>query len=84
MQELIKRQNSLMLKNYYETAKYYMELKVINKHYKALTNEMDSFLLNTTSFLCISGYALIYKRYYASLTLIPILNDDGIKAFHSS
>ena len=84
MQELITRQNSFMLKNHHETAKYYMELKVINKYYKALTNKMDSFLLNTTSFFWISGYALIYKRYYVSLTLIPILNDDGIMGFHSS
>ena len=36
-----------------------MELKVINQHYKPLKNEMDYFLFNATSFLCLSGYELI-------------------------
>ena len=57
IQELTKRQNSLMIKNHHEIGKQYMEHKVVNQHYKYLKDEMDWFLFNDTSFL----------------TLIPIL-----------
>ena len=60
-----------------------MELKVINQNYKSLTNEMDYFLFNASLFFK-SGYELIAKSYHVSLTVIPILNDDGSVVLRSS
>ena len=59
IQELMKRQKYLILKNEHEIAKQYMELKIINQNYKSLTNEMDLFLFITSSFLCLLGYEFI-------------------------
>ena len=73
-----------MLKNHHKIAKKYMELKVINRYHKSLTNELDCFLFNVTSFLCLSGFELIKKSFYESLTLILILNDDESIVFHST
>lgn len=42
------------------------------------------FLFDTTIFLCLSGYELIQKNYHASLTVIPLLNDDESIVFYSS
>ena len=49
MHELMKHQKSLILKKHHEIAKQYMELKVINQHYKFLTNDMDFCLFNASS-----------------------------------
>ena len=38
MQELMKRQKTLMLKNYHEIAQQYMKLQVINQDVKAMRN----------------------------------------------
>ena len=65
----MKRQKCLMHKDNHETAQQYMKLQVIHQNYKALTNEMDCFLFNTSSFLCLSGCELIKKSYHVSLTI---------------
>ena len=70
MQKLMKRQKTLMLKNNHEIAQQYMELQVINQDFKAKKNSMEFFLFNASSFLCLKGYELIKKCYYASLTVI--------------
>ena len=77
MQELIKCQKTLMLKNNHEIAQQYMELQVINQNFKAMRNQMECFLFNASSFLCLKGYELIKKCYYASLTVIFNQNLDG-------
>ena len=61
MQELMKRQKTLMLKNNHEIAQQYMELQVINQDLKAMRNQMEYFLFNASSFLCLKGYELIKK-----------------------
>ena len=71
------RQNVLMLKNNHEIAQQYMELQVINQDFKAMRNEMEFFLFNASSFLCLKGYGLIKKCYHVSLTVIFIENSDG-------
>ena len=53
MQQLMKRQKCLMLKNDHETAEQHMELQVINQGFKAMKNEMECFLFNASSFLCL-------------------------------
>ena len=57
----------LMLKNQRLIGKQYMELKVINQNHKLLTNEIDNFLCNASTFLCLSGYALIKENYLVSV-----------------
>ena len=74
MQKLTKRQKTLMLKNNHEIAQQYMELQVINQDFKAMINQMECFLFNASSFLCLKGYERIKKCYYASLTIIFIEN----------
>ena len=69
MQELTNRQKKSILRNNHELAQQYMKLQVIHQNYKALTNEMDCFLFNTSSFLCLSGCELIKKSYHVSLTI---------------
>ena len=81
MQELMKRQKTLMLKNNHEIAQQYMKLQVINQDFKAMRNQMECFLFKASSFLCLKGYALIKKCYYASLTVIFIENLDGSYSF---
>ena len=81
MQELINRKKYLMLKNDHEIAQQYMELQFINQNFKAMRNEMECYLFNTSSFLCLKGYELIKKCYYASLTVIFIENLDGSYSF---
>ena len=56
MQELMKRQKTLMLKNNHEIAQQYMELQVINQDFKAMRNQMECFLFNASYFLCLKGY----------------------------
>ena len=76
MQELINRKKYLMLKNDHEIAQQYMELQFINQNFKAMRNEMECYLFNTSSFLCLKGYELIKKCYHASLTVVYIENSD--------
>ena len=45
MQELIIRQNNLMIKNNHEIAQQYMKLQVINQAFNAMRNEMECFCL---------------------------------------
>ena len=47
-----------------------------------MRNEMEYFLFNTSSFLCLKGYELIKKCYHASLTVIYIKNSYGSFDFH--
>ena len=60
----------LMLKNQRLIGKQYMELKVINQNHKLLTNEIDNFLCNASTFLCLSGYTLIKKNYLVSVMFL--------------
>ena len=46
-----------------------------------MRNQMECFLFNASSFLCLKGYELIKKCYYASLTVICIQNLDGSYSF---
>ena len=77
----MKRQKTLILKNNHEIAEQYMELQVINQDFKAMRNQMECFLFNASSFLCLKGYELIKKCYYASLTVIFIQKLDGRYSF---
>ena len=54
-----------------------MELQVINQDFKTMRNQMECFLFNVSSSLCLKGHELIKKCYYASLTVIYIENLDG-------
>ena len=42
-----------------------------------MRNEMEYFLFNASSILCLKGYELIKKCYHAALTVIYIENSDG-------
>ena len=42
-----------------------------------MRNEMEYFLFNASSFLCLKGCELIKKCYHALLTVIYIENSDG-------
>ena len=66
-----------MLKNNHEIAQQYMKLQVINQDFKAMENEIECYLFNASSFICLKGYELIKKCYRASLTVIYIENSDG-------
>ena len=47
-----------------------------------MRNEMECFLFNDSSYLCLKGYELIKKCYHASLTVIYIKNSYGSFDFH--
>ena len=46
-----------------------------------MRNSMECFLFNASSFLCLKGYELIKKCYYASLAVIFNQNLDGSYSF---
>ena len=81
MQQLMMRQNKLMLQNNEIIFKQYLEMRVIEQSYALETNFQDTFLVEASKGLCVKGYILIKKSYINAPLVFHKVFDDQSNSF---